>query len=104
MHTLCEGNHIDLRMGQSRREFLYAGFAGGLGLTLPQMLKLQAELAIPEVPKVAAKADSIIHIYLPGGIAHRSEHPRREMRPQDQQLTLERVDPLLLVVGQARLP
>lgn len=70
MHTLCEGNHIDLRMGQSRREFLYAGFAGGLGLTLPQMLKLQAELAIPEVPKIAAKADSIIHIYLPGGIAH----------------------------------
>lgn len=70
MHTLCEGNHIDLRSGHSRREFLYAGFAGGLGLSLPELLRLQAAQVIPEVPKVAAKADSIIHIYLPGGMAH----------------------------------
>jgi hypothetical protein len=70
MHPLCEGNHIDLRVGHNRREFLYAGMIGGMGLTLPGLLKLEAELVVPDVPKVAAKADSIIHIYLPGGMAH----------------------------------
>jgi len=70
MHPLCEGNHTDLRVGHNRREFLYAGLAGGIGLSLPNLLRLQAAQAIPDVAKVEAKADSIIHIYLPGGIAH----------------------------------
>lgn len=70
MHSLCQGNHLDLRVGQSRREFLYAGLAGGLGLSLPNLLRLEAGLTIPDVPKVEAKADAVIHIYLPGGIAH----------------------------------
>lgn len=70
MHPLCQGNHLDLRVGQSRREFLYSGLVGGIGLSLPQLLKLQAEVKIADVPSVEAKADAIIHIYLPGGIAH----------------------------------
>ena len=70
MHPLCQGDHPDLRMAQSRREFLYAGVAGGIGLTLPNLLRLQAEFKVAEVPKVDAKCDSIIHIYLPGGMAH----------------------------------
>ncbi|TLD72202.1 DUF1501 domain-containing protein [Phragmitibacter flavus] len=70
MHPLCQGNHIDLSVGHSRREFLYTGLIGGMGLSLPMLMKLQAEQKIADVPSVAAKADSIIHIYLPGGIAH----------------------------------
>ncbi len=70
MHSLCQGNHLDLSVGQSRREFLYAGLAGGIGLTLPMLMKAQAEMKIADVASVDAKADSIIHIYLPGGIAH----------------------------------
>jgi uncharacterized protein DUF1501 len=70
MHSRCEGGHLDLGLGQNRREFLFAGLAGGLGLTLPNLLRLQAEMKIPEVAKVDAKADSVIHIYLPGGMAH----------------------------------
>ncbi len=70
MHSLCEGNHLDLRVGQNRREFLYSGMLGGMGLTLPGLLKLEAEMMVPDVPKVDAKCDSIIHIYLPGGMAH----------------------------------
>ena len=70
MHPNCSGNHLDLRSGPSRREFLYAGLAGGIGLTLPELFRLQAEQNIPDVAKLEAKADSIIHIYLPGGMAH----------------------------------
>ncbi len=47
----------------NRREFLYTGLIGGLGLTTGDVLKLQAE------SNIAPKAQSIIHIYLPGGAA-----------------------------------
>jgi hypothetical protein len=70
MHPRCEGGHLDLRIGHNRREFLFAGLAGGIGLSLPELLRLQAEQKIPEVAKVEAKADAVIHIYLPGGMAH----------------------------------
>jgi len=70
MHSRCEGGHLDLSVGQSRREFLYAGLAGGIGLTLPNLLRLQAEMQIADVAKVDTKADALIHIYLPGGMAH----------------------------------
>lgn len=51
-----------------RREFLYAGLLGGLGLTLPQFLRMEAAAAASGGP--AAKAKSVIHIFLQGGIAH----------------------------------
>src|SRR6266446_2950650 len=58
----------------SRRDFLYVGFLGTLGLTLGDWLKLQAQAAEPGAPAkaVAGKepaARSVIQIYLPGGCA-----------------------------------
>ncbi len=50
----------------NRRDFLYTGLVGGLGLSLGDMLKLRAENASSPIK---AKAQSIIHIYLPGGMA-----------------------------------
>lgn len=47
----------------SRREFLYTGLFGGLGLSLGDCLKLQAS------SDITAKAQSVIHIFLPGGAA-----------------------------------
>ena len=47
----------------NRRDFLYAGLFGGLGLTTGDALRAQSE------SKISAKAQSIIHIYLPGGAA-----------------------------------
>lgn len=77
MHPNCQGNHIDLRVGASRRDFLYVGMIGGLGLTLPDMLRLQAAPAIADVETFKPIADSIIHIYLPGGMAqHESWDPK----------------------------
>ncbi len=50
----------------NRREFLFVGLVGGLGLTLPQFLKLQSAQA---ATGKKATAQSIIHIFLPGGIS-----------------------------------
>ncbi|MCB1227156.1 MAG: DUF1501 domain-containing protein, partial [Verrucomicrobiales bacterium] len=70
MHSKCEGNHPDLRASFRRREFLQVGALGTLGLTLPDLLRLEAAIAMPEVESFKPVAKSIIHIYLPGGMAH----------------------------------
>lgn len=54
----------------TRREFLYAGWLGGLGLSLGGLLKLEAAAADATGRKPEAKAKSVIHIYLQGGFAH----------------------------------
>src|SRR2546426_792091 len=56
----------------SRREFLFVGLVGGLGLTLGDMLKLQAAEQKPDGNGGVKKdpvAKAIIQIYLPGGFA-----------------------------------
>ena len=67
--TWCNGaDHI---WRPSRREFLYVGVVGSLGLSLGNLLKLEA-LAGPANAGAAANAapaKSIINIYLPGGMA-----------------------------------
>src|SRR2546430_17372042 len=56
----------------SRREFLYVGLVGGLGLTLGDFFKLRAAEAVQE-----AKAKALIHIFLPGGMSpHESFDPK----------------------------
>ena len=83
MHPNCQGNHLDLRAGVSRRDFLYVGMAGSLGLTLPDLLRLQAAPVLPEVESFKAVADSVIHIYLPGGMAqHESWDPKPFASPE----------------------
>lgn len=56
--------------GPTRRDFLYAGWLGGLGLTMGDYFRLQAlgGDSAPKQPEVKAK--SVIHIYLQGGFAH----------------------------------
>lgn len=53
-----------------RVEFFYVGLLGGLGLTLPQFLRDQARAELKNIPGHAPVAQSVIHIFLPGGIAH----------------------------------
>ncbi len=54
----------------SRRDFLYAGWLGGAGLTLGNLLQLESRAAESQARKLEAKAKSVIHIYLQGGFAH----------------------------------
>jgi len=75
----------------SRREFLYAGLAGGLGLTMGDLLQLRAAEALEESPLVA-KADSLIHIYLPGGCAAQETWDPKPLAPMEYRGPLTTVD------------
>ena len=60
----------------NRREFLFVGLVGSLGLTLPGVLKLQAQTTGPK-----AKAQSVINIFLPGGIAAQESFDPKLLAP-----------------------
>jgi hypothetical protein len=68
MKPHCPGNPLDRY--SSRREFLYVGLLGGLGLTLPQFLRQQAFAEMKSLPTHHPVAQGIIQIFLPGGLAH----------------------------------
>lgn len=77
------GGKDHARQGNSRRDFLYVGAIGALGLTLGDYLKIQSamggEVVMPgtTVGLKEGKAKSVIHIYLPGGMAsHESFDPK----------------------------
>lgn len=81
-----------LRLAQSRREFLYVGMmggvAGGLGLTLPAFFANSA-LARPHdepgkppaAPAKAPVAQSVIHIFLPGGLSAQESFDPKPLAP-----------------------
>ncbi len=48
----------------NRREFLFVGLLGSLGLSMGDIFRLQAQ-----TPSPSAKAKAVINIFLPGGIA-----------------------------------
>src|SRR4051812_8628409 len=55
----------------SRREFLYVGLLGTVGLTMTDLFRAQARAASTgQLGPAAGKAKSVINIYLPGGMSH----------------------------------
>lgn len=66
-----------------RRQFMYVGFAGGLGLSLPELLKTEAQGAAKYYPTREGVAKSLIHIYLPGGIAHQESFDPKPYAPAE---------------------
>jgi uncharacterized protein (DUF1501 family) len=73
--------HADFLRCHSRRSFLQVGLAGGLGLTLGDMFRLKADQKNYESKEGVAK--SIIHIFLPGGIAHQETFDPKPYAPQE---------------------
>ncbi|MHB8970867.1 MAG: DUF1501 domain-containing protein [Pirellulaceae bacterium] len=72
----CKGNRL------SRRGFLAVGALGGLGLTLADFLAARSALAEQKrYDFIAAKAESVIHIFLPGGIAHQETFDPKPYSP-----------------------
>jgi hypothetical protein len=72
----CEGNRL------SRRNLLTVGAIGGIGLSLGDFFQLRA--ARGELKKydfLEAKAQSVIHIYLPGGMAHQESFDPKPYAP-----------------------
>lgn len=74
--TRCHGNRL------SRRGFVAAGAFGGLGLTLPELLMMRdAQAQQKDYDFIEAKAKSVIHIFLPGGMAHQESFDPKPYSP-----------------------
>ncbi len=72
----CHGNDL------SRRGFLAAGACGGLGLSLAELLMLQEARADQKnYDFIDAKAKSVIHIFLPGGMAQQESFDPKPYSP-----------------------
>ena len=81
MKPICPGNPLE--RFSSRREFFYVGLLGGIGLTLPQFLKNQALGATKTFGTHQAVAQGIIHIFLPGGLAHQESFDPKPFAPAE---------------------
>ncbi|HEY1109887.1 MAG TPA: DUF1501 domain-containing protein, partial [Opitutaceae bacterium] len=77
----------------SRREFLYVGLLGTVGLTTNQLYAAEAKAAaartIPSGP--GTKAKSVINIYLPGGMSHQESFDPKLSAPIEYRGPLEGV-------------
>ena len=72
----CEGNRL------SRRTLLTVGAIGGLGLNLGDFLAMrQARADKKHYDFLEAKAQSVIHIFLPGGMAHQESFDPKPYAP-----------------------
>lgn len=67
----------------NRREFLQVGFAGGIGLSLPELLKVEARAQAKFYESKEGVAKSLIHIFLPGGIAHQESWDPKPYAPSE---------------------
>src|SRR6516162_7034171 len=65
----------------NRRGFLTVGTIGLGGLTLADVLRIQARADLKNYAPIVAKADSVIHIFLPGGIAHQETFDPKPFAP-----------------------
>ena len=81
MTPKCPGNPLERYT--SRREFFYVGLLGGIGLTLPQFLRNQASAATKSFGTHPAVAQGIIHIFLPGGLAHQESFDPKPFAPAE---------------------
>ena len=66
----------------SRRDFLTVGALAGVGLTLPDLFRIESARAEKKhYDFLEAKAKSVIHIYLPGGCAHQETWDPKPFSP-----------------------
>ena len=81
MKHRCPGNPLE--RFSSRREFFYVGLLGGLGLTLPEFLRQRAFGDTKTYATHEAVAQGIIHIFLPGGLAHQESFDPKPFAPAE---------------------
>ena len=60
---------------------MHVGLIGGLGLTLGDFLRIKAHGAQKYYKTVEGPAKSVIHIYLPGGMAHQESWDPKPYAP-----------------------
>ena len=81
MKVQCPGNPLESY--SSRREFLYVGLLGAAGLGLPQFFGSRANAAVKQFPQHSPVAESVIHIFLPGGLAHQESFDPKPFAPAE---------------------
>lgn len=82
MLDIDAGNEQMLCNGMSRRSFVRLGALSVLGLTLPDLLRLEAAQAAERVAG-KAKAKNVLLIYLGGGITHHDSMDPKPEAPQE---------------------
>jgi uncharacterized protein (DUF1501 family) len=80
------------RNPMSRRGFLTVGAMGMGGLTLADLFRIEARAEQKNYAPVPAKADSVIHIFLPGGIAHQESFDPKPFAPIEYRGELGSID------------
>lgn len=81
MKNPCPGNPFANDF--SRRGFLHVGLLGGLGLTLPQFLRMEANAQQKHYKTREGVAKSVIQIFLPGGLAHQESWDPKPYAPSE---------------------
>ncbi len=82
----------ECRGPMSRRGFLTVGALGLGGLTLPELLRGRARADLKTYDPIPATADSIIHIFLPGGIAHQETFDPKPFAPVEYRGDMGSID------------
>lgn len=73
--------HFRRPKGMARRSFLQVGMMAGLGITMGDLLRMQARADIKNYVSKEGPAKSVIHIFLPGGIAHQESFDPKPYAP-----------------------
>ena len=81
MNNPCLGNPFSNDF--SRRGFLHVGLLGGLGLSLPQFLSMEAKAQQKQYKTRDGVAKSVIQIFLPGGMAHQESWDPKPYAPTE---------------------
>ena len=81
MNKPCPGNPFANDF--SRRGFLHVGLLGGLGLSLPQFLSMEAKAQQKKYKTREGVARSVIQIFLPGGMAHQESWDPKPYAPTE---------------------
>ena len=75
----------------SRRGFLQVGMLAGTSLTLPQLLARKAQAELKNYENFEGTAKSVIHIYLPGGMAHQESFDPKPYAPIEYRGEMQQV-------------
>ena len=73
--------HARRPKGMGRRSFMQVGIVAGLGLSLGDMLRMEARADIKHYESKEGPAKSVIHIFLPGGMAHQESFDPKPFAP-----------------------
>ena len=82
MLDIDSGNGQTLCSGVKRRDFMRLGALSVLGLTLPDLLRLEAAQAADKVAK-KSRAKNVLLIYLGGGLTHHDTFDPKPDAPQE---------------------